>query len=49
MTNFVHVSVVAFGREFWEIYIRIIQYKVEFGCQINISLWNTTDGETLWS
>jgi len=43
------VSVVAFEREFWEIYIRSIQYKLEFGCQLSILLWNTTDGKPLWS
>jgi len=33
-----HIIVGAIGREFWEIYIRSIQYKVELGCQINILL-----------
>jgi len=36
-------------RELLEIYIRIIEYKVELVCQINILKWNTTDGEPLWS
>ena len=49
MTNFDHVSVVAFGREFWKIYIRSIQYTVEIGCQINMLLRNTTVGEPLGS
>jgi hypothetical protein len=44
-----YVSVVAFGREFWEIYTISIQYKVEFGCRNSILLRNTTDGEYLWS
>jgi hypothetical protein len=34
--NFEHISVVAIGRESWEIYIRSFQYKVEFECQISI-------------
>jgi len=36
--------VVSIGREFREMNIRSIQYKVEFGCQINILLWNTREG-----
>jgi len=49
VADFDHVSVVALGRELLEIYIRIVQYKVEFGCQNNILKWNTTDGEPLCS
>jgi len=49
VANFDHVSVVALGRELLEIYIRIVQYKMELRCQINILLWNNKDGEPLWS
>jgi len=29
-------NITNFGLKFWEIYIRSSQYKMEFGCQINI-------------